>query len=175
MTRIIFSRWFRIFAGAIVLGAFVFLSNTGAILSLRERVLDFTYALSQYRIGFFVFPQASLDRVHILNDESAALRDLRFEDEKLRKENETLRTALGFSRDLGEPLTEAHVFSYLNEIGKESLLVDRGRRDGVLRGALVFDPHFIFVGVVVEATDQTSKIDIASNPGNTFEGVIIPM
>jgi len=170
------SHWFKVFIGMAALVVLVFSSDTPAVMYLRERTLTFERSLSNSWIGAFLFPRASRELPSRV-DESRRIQALEFQLEAANKENELLRSAFDFTRSLGpsaDGLKAANVFSYSNELGRETLLVDAGTDKGIGKGALVLDSSFFLVGTVAEAGKFVSKIDIASNAGNAFDAEILP-
>lgn len=167
------SPWVKVFIGMAILVALVFLSDTPVVAYLRERTLTFERALSDSRVGAFFFPRAGRELPSGVDD-SRRIQTLEFQLEAAKKENELLRSAFDFSRSSAVSLKAANVFSYSNELGRETLLVDVGTDKGIGKGALVLDSSFFLVGTVAEAGKFVSKIDIASNAGNAFDAEILP-
>src|SRR3989344_6322103 len=168
------SHWLKVFIGMATLAVLVFLSDTSAITYLRESTLALERALSDSRVGAFLFPRAARELPSDV-DESRRIQALEFQLEAAKKENELLRSAFDFTRSLGpsaDGLKAANVFSYSNELGRETLLVDAGTDKGIGKGALVLDSSFFLVGTVAEAGKFVSKIDIASKAGNAFDAEI---
>jgi len=167
------SHWLKVFIGMATLVVLVFLSDTSGVAYLRESTLALERALSDSRVGAFLFPRAARELPSGPRD-VRRIQDLEFQLEAVKKENELLRDALDFSRSSGASVKAANVFLYSNELGKETLLIDAGTDAGIGKGALVLDSSFFLVGTVAEAGKFVSKIDIASNVGNTFEAHILP-
>lgn len=174
MGRVFANTWVRMGVGVLFVGVLIFFSETRGVLFFRETALRAAGALAKNPVGFFFFPRGSLGASGTSENENAELSRLRFENDILTEENETLERVLDASREAGVSVKSANVFSYANEMGRESLLLTAGTEQGVNKGALVFDPSFVLVGTVVEATRSVSKVDVASNAGNTFEARIIP-
>lgn len=170
------SHWFKVFVGMAALVVLVFLSDTPAVMYLREGTLTLERSLSDLWVGAFLFPRAGRELLSGADDDRR-IQALEFQLEAAKKENELLRSAFDFSRSLGSSangLKAANVFSYSNELGRETLLVDAGTDKGIGKGALVLDSSFFLVGTVAEAGKFVSKIDIASNAGNAFDAEILP-
>ena len=102
------------------------------------------------------------------------LRALEFTLREKEDENERLKEALNFSQTAKISLIGARVLHYSREAGRELLLINAGKEQGVLAGQLVIDSDKLVVGRVHSAEDNAAIVDIASNPGNTFEVRIIP-
>ena len=90
------------------------------------------------------------------------------------EENEGLQEALNFSRRANISFIGAEVLHYRREAGRESLLINAGKEQGISTGQLVIDSNQFLLGRVHSAEGSTALVDIASNPGNTFEVRIVP-
>lgn len=171
--KFVSSPWVKIFVGVALLAVLVFLSDTALVVRARGGVLRTMGALAHSSVGAFFFPRAG-ENAGREEDAPRRIQEISFELEALRRENELLRTALDFSRSSNVPLKAANVFSYSNELGKETLLIDAGTDAGIGKGALVLDSSFFLVGTIAEAGKFVSKVDIASNAGNAFDAEILP-
>lgn len=90
------------------------------------------------------------------------------------EENQRLRQVLNFSRTADISFISADVLHYRREADRESLLINAGKNQGISTGQLVTDSNQFIVGRIHSAEDGTALVDIASNPGNTFEVRIVP-
>lgn len=93
---------------------------------------------------------------------------------ELQKENRDLQNALHFKEESGLVLLGARVLLYTKDAGREALIVDQGSTQGVAVGDEVIDEYHIFLGTISEAGNGFAKVEIASNPGTTFEARIAP-
>ena len=59
-------------------------------------------------------------------------------------------------------------------MGKEYIRVERGARDGVKSKSLVIDEDGFLIGFVREVYNEIARITLASNPGEEFEGEVLP-
>src|SRR3989344_8587971 len=118
--KLFLSPWIKVFVGMATLVVLVFLSDTPAVMYLREGTLTFERSLSNSWIGAFLFPRAGRELPSGPRD-ARRIQDLEFQLEAVKKENELLRDALDFSRSSGASVTAANVFLYSNELGKETL------------------------------------------------------
>jgi len=168
MARFFSSFWFRCGVGAVLFGILLFFGGSRPVLFSREYTLRAIGAFSKTAVGQFLLPRAALNDSREVDREFEALKR---EFGVLKAEYESIRQVADISRDNAS--VAATVFYYTNEGGRESLLIDRGRLDGVSQGSFVFDPHLLFVGIVAEAGDHVSKVDVASNSGNAFDARIL--
>ena len=93
---------------------------------------------------------------------------------ELTKENEYLRSALGFKERNKIDLKGATVLYYGRELGKEFLLIDRGGKDGVAKDDIVVDADGILVGAVKDVEDSFAKVGIAANADEVFNAQLLP-
>jgi cell shape-determining protein MreC len=107
--------------------------------------------------------------------ENQKLKAENIELESLRVANMALRRALRFEDELGRDLLLAPVTFYGKEAGKEFLIVHRGRESGINGGEPVIDENGVLVGVVRDTGNKFAKIEVISNPGETFEVEILPL
>lgn len=152
-----------------LVGALLFFGGSRPMLFFREYTLQAIGSFSRTTGGRFLLPRAAVNEFREGNRELEALKR---EFGVLKAEYESIRHAADISRDGASVV--ATVFYYANEGGRESILIDRGRMDGIAVGSFVFDPHLLFVGTVAEAGDRVSKVDVASNAGNAFDARILP-
>src|SRR3989344_1471504 len=148
--KLFLSPWIKVFVGMATLVVLVFLSDTPAVMYLREGTLTFERSLSNSWIGAFLFPRAGRELPPGSYDGSG-IKALMFELEATKKENELLRDALDFSRSSGPSaggLKAASVFSYSNELGKETLLIDVGTDKGIGKGALALESGVFLLDLV---------------------------
>lgn len=120
----------------------------------------------------FLLPKEEL---RAILEENQKLKAENAELEILRSSNETLRAALSIEREKNTDLLLAPVFHYGREAGKEFLLTDRGKESGISVGQVAVDHNGLLVGIVREVGDRFSRIEVASNPGETFEVELIPL
>ena len=94
--------------------------------------------------------------------------------QELTKENDHLRSALGFKERNKIDLKGAMVLYYGRELGKEFLLIDQGGKDGVAKGDIVVDADGILVGAVKDVEDSFAKVGIAANADEVFDAQLLP-
>lgn len=105
---------------------------------------------------------------------AAAQKTSAFETEKLHEENETLRQLLKLSEGERSVVVAAIIF-YGREAGKEFFILGEGQERGIAEGDVVMDGESRIAGIVREAGRKYAKVNVASNPGETFEAVLIPL
>lgn len=102
---------------------------------------------------------------------SLVSRDL--EIASLRRENEQLREAAGFSRVIGRKVVPASAAGFFRSAGNEVLLIDQGSEAGIAAGNLVFSNGKIYVGRVVAAGKGRSEVLLPTSEMELME-VLFP-
>ena len=90
---------------------------------------------------------------------------------ELTKENEALRQALGLGLEKEWELILARVIN--KDISQDSILINRGERDGVLEGMTVITEQKVLLGRVGSVYDRFSEVVLISNKDSSF-GARIP-
>ena len=155
-------------AAAILLGLLFFLSNTRFFLSLQEGALKVSRSLFYTAFNFrqsYSSADSEEDRKTIADQTQL---------EKLRLENANLRKALRFSEERSLPLRGGRIIHYRLELGREFLFVDQGLRAGIKEGDMAVDSLGFLVGIIKEAYEDVSQIEVISNPGQALEVEIFP-
>lgn len=155
----------------ILLGVLIFFSER--IIVLRVRSLSFTllrpvfFGAMHLRDIFFHEGQGPLD--------AEGEKVLRFEVERLEEENASLKETLLFQEEKKVPLKGVHVIFYGKEFGKEFLIIDQGRKNGIHSGKFVIQGNGILVGRIGEAGETYAKVEIVSNPGESYDVELVPL
>jgi rod shape-determining protein MreC len=102
--------------------------------------------------------QILADQVKELSAEVAGLM-------QARSENEELRKALDFSQSTSLPLISAEVITADPLRGGQTIIVDRGKNQGVAEGDPVVVAGAVLVGVIQNAFDNTSIVELVSSSG----------
>jgi len=89
---------------------------------------------------------------------------------ELKKENETLRVALNLGLEKEFKLTLAQVIG--KDISQDSLIIDKGSDDGILKGQPVITQEKTLVGKINEVYKNFSKVQISSHKDSSFDGKI---
>lgn len=145
--------------------------------AVREAVLaaasPVAGAGSRWGVWFTGIPAS---RVRELEESGLLLAARDAEIAVLRKENESLTAALGLADAAGtQRSVAARVLSYQQSMGRETLVIGAGEEAGVTEGDIVIDAHRLLVGQVSAVTSATAVVTVASNPGATFSGELVPL
>lgn len=162
---------------ALFIGLLLFLNAAGFL----DRVNNFFIAalapvlVAAHRLQS-INPWNTLSRAEAekINSENRKLISESFRMQELEQENRSLKKALAIREEKNLLLIPARIFYYGQELGKEYIFVERGARDGVKNGSRAVDEDGFLVGLVREVYDDTARITLASNPGEEFEGEVLP-
>lgn len=89
---------------------------------------------------------------------------------ELKKENEALRVALNLGLEKQFNLIFAEVIG--KDISQDSLIIDKGSNDGVLKGQPVITQEKTLVGKINEVYKNFSKVQLPSNKNSSFDAKI---
>ena len=117
----------------------------------------------------------SAERIRGLEEDAQHLAAVEAQSRALEKENETLARALGLRTGFGASLKSGRVLQYHAVLGREALVIDLGSDAGAAEGDIVIDSEGLLIGVITEAAAGFSKVAVASNPGVTFSGALVPL
>ncbi len=163
----------KIIFAVILLGMFIFFSNAAPVEKVRSAVVSALKPLMKLSsfIGRTHRTEDAAEATQLENRLNAAnLARL----EKLETENRELKKLLGF-KEVRKTIKGARVLLHQKEFVGESLLLDLGKEDGLTTGDPVFDSKEIFIGVLREVGEASSKVSLASNYGETHEVEILPL
>ena len=85
--------------------------------------------------------------------------------------NERLRKLFNLQQNMEQPMVAAQVVGKDPSPWFQSVLLDKGRDDGVEEGQPVINPEGI-VGIVVEATSHYAKVMLITDPNSAVDAVI---
>lgn len=92
---------------------------------------------------------------------------------ELKKENEALRKALNLGLEEEFQLIFTQVIS--KDVFEDSILINKGKRDGVLEGFPVITEEKILLGRIGQVYDNFSEVVLISNKKSTFDIKIITL
>jgi rod shape-determining protein MreC len=91
--------------------------------------------------------------------------------EGLKKENQTLREALGLDLQEEFDLSLAQVTD--KDISEDFILINKGAEDGISEGLVVISEQKILLGKIYEVYENYSKVKLISHKESSLEGEII--
>jgi len=102
-------------------------------------------------------------KIEGLISENAELRELK-------KENETLRIALGLGLEKEFKLLLAEVIG--KDISQDTILINLGLKDGILKSQPVINQQKVLVGKIGEVYENFAKVILISNKESSFDAKI---
>ena len=89
---------------------------------------------------------------------------------EIEKENQTLREALGMGLEKEFQLELAYLIS--KDISKDSILINKGEKEGILKGMSVITSGKVLVGRIGRVFEDFSEVILISNKESSFEAKI---
>lgn len=120
--------------------------------------------------GFFqaILKAGNLTEENILlKSENQELLSQNIELEKLKKENESLRTALGLGIEKEFDLEIAQIIA--KEMSNDYLIVNKGFNHGIKAGFPVITETKVLVGKISELYENISKVELLSSENSSFD------
>ena len=108
-----------------------------------------------------------IDEISTLRSQMSAASGDRFTVETLAKENRELRSLLG---DGGQERILAGVIGRPGALPYDSLMIDRGTKNGIVNGAPVYLGENTVIGIVRNATAYTALVELITSDG--FEATV---
>jgi len=108
-----------------------------------------------------------LDNLHLKNQELLSQIVAIIE---LKKENEVLREALGLGLEKEFQLMLAQIIS--KDISQDSILINKGKKDGVLEGWPVITGQKVLLGRIGQVYSRFSEVILISNKKSSFDAKI---
>ncbi len=101
------------------------------------------------------------ERLEFLEKENLRLLQENLSLKELKKENEFLKKSLGFKEKENLQFLFAQVFQ--KDFFSDTILIDKGKKDGVDENFFVFLPEKVLVGKVSQAFDNFSRVQLVSS------------
>ncbi|MDP3710261.1 MAG: rod shape-determining protein MreC [bacterium] len=153
----------------LILGGFIFYGANPILLKIRSKVISFFAPV--YKINWKWWGKN--DNSILLQEKERAIKALQFDLDVLHRENSSLKESLNLkTKSKFSSLKGSKVIFYSRDLGRDFLIIDLGDKEGVEVGNIVIDSKGVLVGVVQESNEDFSKVDMAYNPGRSFEAEI---
>ena len=163
-----------VLALALVFALNLFSSNVrGFFLETLSPVQGFFWDLGSASSRFFsgLFNSASLKKENIQLEERILTLQQKFLSlQDVEKENEQLHKALSLGIEKKFTVISSRIIG--KDPSQDILFLDKGSRDGIVRGMAVITPANAAVGKIEEVFETTSKVMLLSHPANSFEAKI---
>lgn len=114
---------------------------------------------------------AIVDDNNRLRGELQQMVALQHRHEEVRQANERLRALLSLGREIERPAIAAQVVGKDPSPWFQTILVDKGRTDGVEIGLPVINPQGV-VGLVVEAAAGYAKVMLITDPNSAVDAIV---
>jgi len=121
-------------------------------------------------LTYFSSKTSLSSQIGSLQEKLVRVRELAIQNRILREENASLRVLVG--RGIQDEWILAGVIEKPPRTPFDIILIDAGKRDGVENGMMIVSGK-IFLGEIIEALDDVSKVELFSIGGGTLEGVIL--
>lgn len=134
-------------------------------------VRNFFYSLTSPVLSFFWEKgNGGESETELLRSQVHSLLQRLLSLEETEKENEQLREALELEIQKKFEFLEAHILA--RDPGEDSILIDKGEKQGVKSGMPVITPSSIVIGKVGEVLEDFSKVLLVSHPEVSFDGKV---
>lgn len=121
--------------------------------------------------GGIIFYHRNLVENERLNNEAGALRWRLFDSREVYLENKRLAGLLGFKQKSPLRLIPARVIARSADSWSSSIIIDKGRFNGIRQGMVAINPRGL-VGRVVESADNTSRILLVNDPSLGISSIV---
>ncbi|MDO8474571.1 MAG: rod shape-determining protein MreC [bacterium] len=146
----------------------------GFFLETFSPVQGFFWDLGSASSRFFsgLFNSASLKKENIqLEERMLVLLQELLSLQSIEKENEQLRETLGLGIEKKFNIISSRIIG--KDPSQDILVLDKGRRDGVVQDMAVITPANAAVGRIGEVFETTSRVMLFSHPASSFEAKIV--
>lgn len=167
----------------VILGIILFLALN--LTSARKEIKNFFYLISSpiqkwfwqtgEKVSAFFTTITEIKNLKRENEElKLKIQELLSENislKELKKENEILRTALNIGLEKEFSLVFAQVIG--KDIAQDSIFINKGSKDGILKNSPVITQQKILVGKISEVYKNFSKVMLLSNKESSFDVKIL--
>jgi len=130
---------------------------------IGKNISDFLFSLWHHKLIKRELDQAYLNNLNLLY-QIANLQELK-------KENETLRQALGLGLEKEYQLVLVRLISF--DLNRDIILINKGAQDGFVEGWPVITNEKVLIGRISRVYDQFSEVTLISSKASSFDAKII--
>jgi len=112
-------------------------------------------------------------RIETLEQNLILDQELAVEVELLREENESLRALVEWSEDTAYPSVISKIIGRAVNMPSTNVIINKGRRDGVLEGLPVISPSDILIGIIVKTEEETSIVRMLNDSKSRISAKIV--
>jgi rod shape-determining protein MreC len=120
---------------------------------------------SGFWLGFFNATNLIKENQNLRNENQALLKNLT-EFNKLKEENERLRTVLGLGLIKDFKLKETSILS--KDVSRDYIVINKGEKDGIKNKMSVITFEKVLVGEVTEIFSNSSRVRLITDSGTKF-------
>ena len=162
----------KILPALVMVAVLIFFSRTSGSRRLIGGTVGFLASVLRSAHGIALVLHGGSAGTDVRSTESETSR---FAREALTSENEILRRALGLKGETHGAIKTANVLHASEAFGNGFLILDQGVDEGIGEGDIVVTPERILVGTIQEAGTGFSKVALAANPGQAYDGEVVPL
>ena len=127
--------------------------------------------LVKRELSGIIFYHHNMIQAGRLQNEVDLLRLRLFDLRELSQENTRLKNLFNFKQQSSLRLVAARVIGRSVDSWSSSLIIDKGRYNGIKSGMVVISPQGL-VGSIVESTDNTSKVLLINDPNQGISSIV---
>ncbi|MFA5350383.1 MAG: rod shape-determining protein MreC [Candidatus Omnitrophota bacterium] len=118
-----------------------------------------------------IFYHRNMIELSRLNNEAENLRRRLFDLREIEQENGRLKNLLSFKQRSSFRLVSARVIARSPDSWSSSIIIDKGRHNGIRRGMAVINTQGL-VGRVIESAENSSKILLVNDPSQGISSIV---
>lgn len=142
-----------------------------ALVAPFQKVISHTSRFFRDIWGHYFFLVSVADENDRLREKAQQASALQHQHEELMQANERLRKLLALGQALQRPAVAAQVVGKDPSPWFQTVLVDKGSKDGVDIGYPVINPEGV-VGLVVEAGGHSAKVMLITDPNSAVDAIV---
>ncbi|MEI6831621.1 MAG: rod shape-determining protein MreC [Candidatus Omnitrophota bacterium] len=122
-------------------------------------------------VGGIIFYHRNMMNITRLNNETGFLRSQLFSLREIYLENKRLKDLLTFKQQSALRLVAARVIARPSDSWSSSVIIDKGKYNGIRRSMVVINAQGL-VGRVSESADNTSKVSLVNDPSLGISSIV---
>ena len=142
-----------------------------ALVSPFQKAISHTSRFMRDIWEHYFFLASVAEENELLRREAQKTFELTHRNEELQQANNRLRQLFDLGQELQRPSVAAQVVGKDPSPWFQSVLIDKGREDGVEIGFPVINPQGV-VGIIVEATSHYAKVMLITDPNSAVDAVV---
>ena len=127
--------------------------------------------LVKRELSGIIFYHRNMIQAERLQDDVDLLRGRLFDLREISQENSRLRDLFNFKQKSSLRVVAARVIGHSPDSWSSSVIIDKGRYNGIKPGMVVICPQGL-VGSIVESADNTSKVLLINDPNQGISSIV---